>query len=151
MKNHPLLRKILNLLARIFLGAVFLMTAAGHLVPEFNKVVESMDARGVPLPQAMLAGAVVVLLAGSLSIIIGFFARIGAALLFVFLGMASYFIHPFWLESDVHLRENEMIHFLKNIALMGAMLLMMAHGSGPLSVDSWRGRRSGQPRPPRVL
>lgn len=136
---NPLLRRILNLLARILLGAVFLMTAAGHLVPDFNKVVDSLEARAMPLAQAMLAGGVLVLLLGSLSIIIGFYARIGALLLFVFLLVSCVFIHTFWqLEGD--LRENEMVHFLKNLALMGAMLFIMAHGAGPLSVDAWRGR-----------
>jgi putative oxidoreductase len=142
-----MLRRLLNLTARIFLGAVFLMTAAGHLVPDFNKVVEGMQARDIPLAQALLAGGVLALLLGGLSIIIGFYARIGALLLFVFLLLSCVFVHTFWrLEGD--LRENELVHFLKNVALMGAMLFIMAHGAGPLSVDAWRGRGRGR-TPPR--
>ena len=137
--NHPLLQSTLVLTSRIFLGAVFLMTAAGHLIPDFSKVCADMEARNVPLPSFMLVASIVFLLAGSLSIIIGFRARIGAGLLFVFLAMSSFLFHAFWrYEGDA--RENEMIHFLKNLALMGAMVLMMAHGSGPLSIDAWRGK-----------
>ena len=95
----------------------------------------------MPLPDVMLVAAIAIMLAGSLSIIIGFYARVGAALLFVFLVLSSYFMHAFWNDTkDVIVRENEMIHLLKNLALMGAMVLVMAHGSGPMSVDSWQGK-----------
>src|SRR5713101_4443994 len=86
----------LILTGRIFLGAVFLMTATGQLAFNFSKVSGDMQARHVPLPAVMLVAGIVFLLAGSLSIIIGFRARIGAGLLFVFLALASYYMHAFW-------------------------------------------------------
>ena len=55
-----------------------------------------MAAEGVPAPQFMLAGAIVFLIAGSLSVILGYKARIGAALLLVFLVLATYYFHDFW-------------------------------------------------------
>jgi putative oxidoreductase len=137
MAYRPL-QSALILTGRIFLGAVFLLTAAGHLAFNFGKISSVMELKHIPQPDVMLAGGIALLLAGSLSIIIGFWARIGALLLFVFLAVSCYYIHPFWHEHDLLLRENEMIHFLKNLALMGAMVLVMAHGSGPMSVDSWR-------------
>ena len=51
---------------------------------------------GVPAPQFMLVGAIVFLIAGSLSVIAGYQARIGAVLLLTFLVLASYYFHPFW-------------------------------------------------------
>ena len=94
-----------------------------------------MAKEGVPAPQVMLAGAIVFLIAGSLSVILGYKARIGAALLLVFLVLATYYFHDFWTVSDPQAQQEQMIQFLKNLGLMGAMLLVIANGTGPLSLD----------------
>ncbi len=83
-----------------------------------------------------------------MSIIVGYQARIGAALLLVFLVLATYFFHNFWavpadslwvLSSNPDVKmpvaQVETINFLKNVGLMGAMLLVIANGSGPMSLD----------------
>ena len=59
-------------------------------------VAKVMESAGVPAAQFMLAGAIVFLIAGSLSVIVGYRARIGAALLLAFLVLASYYFHLFW-------------------------------------------------------
>jgi putative oxidoreductase len=83
----------------------------------------------------MLAGAMVFLIVGSLSIILGFKARIGASLLLVFLILATYFFHDFWTFEDAQAKQMQMIQFMKNLSLMGAMLFVIANGSGSLSLD----------------
>jgi len=55
-----------------------------------------MDSVGVPQPRLLLVGAIVFLIIGSVSVIVGYHARIGATLLLTFLILASYFFHPFW-------------------------------------------------------
>jgi len=45
--------------------------------------------------------------------------RIGAGLLFVFLVLATYFFHDFWTIEDAQAQQGQMIHFMKNLALMG--------------------------------
>jgi putative oxidoreductase len=98
----------------------------------------------------------VFLIGGSLSIILGFKARLGAGLLLVFLVLATYFFHDFWtwpenamwvlsLNSDVQMpvQQIEMISFMKNMALMGAMLFIMSNGSGPWSLDNKRSNSTG--------
>ena len=124
------------------------MSAVGNKIPQFSGVAEKMAQQGVPMPQVMLAGAIAFLLAGSLSIIVGYQARLGATLLLVFLALATYFFHDFWTwpetamwvlssNSEVKLpvQQIEMISFMKNLALMGTMLFIMANGSGPMSLD----------------
>jgi putative oxidoreductase len=69
------------------------------------------------------------------SVIIGFRARLGATLLLTFLVLASYYFHPFW-KFEGQTQQDPMIHFMKNLSMMGAMLFVMANGSGPMSVDS---------------
>jgi len=56
-------------------------------------------------------------------------------LLLVFLVLATYFFHNFWKLTGKEQQE-QMIEFLKNLGLMGAMLLVIANGPGPLSLDS---------------
>ena len=108
------------------------------------------------MPTILLAGAIVFLLVGSISIIVGYKARIGAALLLIFLVLATYFFHDFWTwpedamwvlssnsEVAMPVKQIEMISFMKNLALMGAMLFVMANGSGPMSLDG-RSAANGQ-------
>src|SRR6202023_3662044 len=92
----------------------------------------------------MLAGAIVCLLARSLSVIVGYKARIGAVLLLTFLVLASYYFHPFW-KLEGQAQQEQMIHFMKNLSMMGAMLFVMANGSGPMSVDSLLHKRAAAP------
>ncbi len=120
------------------LCTIFLLAAVTNDIPNFGRTAGFMASEGVPAPRVMLAGAIVFLIAGSLSIILGYKARIGAALLLVFLVLATYFFHDFWTVSDPKLKQDQMIHFMKNLALMGAMLLIIANGTGPMSLDATR-------------
>jgi len=120
---------------RILLCTIFLLSAVGNIIPNFTAVAELMAKEGVPAPQFMLAAAIPFLIAGSLSIILGNQARFGAALLLVFLVLATYFFHDFWSFTGPEQQE-QMIQFMKNLALMGAMLLVIANGTGPMSLDS---------------
>ncbi|MCA9005665.1 MAG: DoxX family protein, partial [Planctomycetaceae bacterium] len=78
----------------------------------------------------------VFLIAGSLSLIAGFKARFGAGLLFIFLVLATYYFHDFWTIEDAQAKQGQMIHFMKNLALMGSMLFVMANGAGKMSLDN---------------
>lgn len=132
---NTVLQGLLAVAGRVLLSTIFLMSAVGNKIPNFNDVAGYMASAGVPAPKIMLAGAIVFLLAGSVSIILGFKARIGAALLLVFLVLATYFFHDFWTLEDAQQKQEQMIQFMKNMALMGAMLLVMANGTGPWSLD----------------
>src|SRR5437870_4870895 len=129
------LRGVLALLGRVLLCSIFLLSAVGNKIPHFRDMARVMAAEGVPAPQFLLVGAIVFLIVGSLSVIVGYQARIGAALLLVFLVLASYYFHPFW-QLEGQAQQEQMIHFMKNLSMMGAMLFIMANGSGPMSLGS---------------
>jgi putative oxidoreductase len=81
---------------------------------------------------------------------VGYKARVGAALLLTFLVLASYYFHPFWrLEGQA--QQEQMIHFMKNLSMMGAMLFVVANGSGPMSLDSWLTKRSAPTEKPTLF
>ncbi|WP_146393680.1 DoxX family protein [Allorhodopirellula solitaria] len=126
---------IVSVIGRILIATIFLLSAVGNKIPNFNQVCEHMAAAGVPQPKVMLAGAIVFLIAGGLSLIAGYKARIGATLLLVFLVLATYYFHDFWTLEGAE-RQTQMIQFMKNLALMGTMLFVIANGSGAFSLDN---------------
>ena len=135
------LRGPLTVLSRLLLCTIFLMAAVGNKIPHFSDVARVMGSVGVPAPQFLLVGAIVFLIVGSLSIIAGYKARIGAVLLLTFLVLASYYFHPFW-KMEGQAQQQQMIQFMKNLSMMGAMLFIVANGSGPMSLDSWLHKRA---------
>jgi putative oxidoreductase len=138
------LRGPLTVLGRLLLCTIFFMAAVGNKIPHFSDVAKIMESAGIPAPHFLLVGAIVFLVVGSLSVIVGYQARIGAALLLIFLVLASYYFHPFWtLEGQA--QQQQMAHFMKNLSMMGAMLFIMANGSGPMSVDSLLQKRGTAP------
>ncbi len=126
---------ILSLLGRIFLCIIFFMAAVATKIPNFSMIVEKMEEKGVPAPEFMLVCAIVFLLAGTLSIVLGYKARVGGLLLFIFLVLVTYYFHDFWTLEEPD-RGKQLGQFMKNLALMGAMLLIMANGVGAWSLDA---------------
>jgi putative oxidoreductase len=153
---------ILSLVGRILLCVIFLMSGAGHIA-DFKKITEELMPKvGVPQQQVMLAGAIAVLIVGGVSVVIGYKARVGALLLAVFLALATCYFHDFWNVTADRVKqqnpalteeaakaqakkenEEQMISFLKNTALLGAMVFIMANGAGHWSVDAYLARKPG--------
>jgi putative oxidoreductase len=134
------IRGPLTVLGRLSLSTIFFMAAVGNKIPHFDAVANVMESVGIPAPRLMLVGAIVFLIAGSISVIVGFKARFGAALLLVFLVLASYYFHAFW-KLEGQAQQEQMIQFMKNLSMMGAMLFIVANGSGPMSLDTWLAQR----------
>src|SRR5438874_1330941 len=109
----PAVQGLLSVLGRVLLCAIFFMSVVGQKIPKFNETVNLMASKGVPAPQVLLVGAIVFLLAGTASVVLGYRARVGALLLLVFLVLASYYFHNFWAISDPKARQDQMIHFMK--------------------------------------
>ena len=127
---------IINLIGRILLASVFLLTALVSKIPDFHHVAEQMAHEGVPFPRFMLVGAIVFLLAGSLSLIAGFKARIGAVLLLIFTISGTCYFHHFWTFTEPQQIQEHLKSFMKNLAIIGGLLMVIANGSGAFSLDS---------------
>lgn len=131
------------LVGRIFLAAIFFMSAVGNKIPKFNEVVGYMESAGVPMPKILLPGAIAFLILGSVSLVFGYRTRIGALLLSIFLVLATYYFHDFWsFQPDAPEFQQQMIQFMKNLGLLGAMLLLIVNGPGPMSLDAVRQSKS---------
>jgi putative oxidoreductase len=145
---------LVSMLARLFLAAIFLASAIGNKIPQFQQTVDYMASEGVPNPRFALFGAIGLLLLGGISVILGAWTRFGAIFLFVFLAAATYYFHDFWQFADAGQRQLQTIQFMKNLAIGGGLLSLMAFGGGPWSVDGWiearRAEVEATPAKPRV-
>ena len=125
------LQGFFSLLGRIMLCSIFIMMA---VAPDFAETVETMEAENVPNAKIMLIGAIAFLIAGSLMIVLGFKTRVGALLLLVFLGFTTFYFHDFWKNPET--RDIEILHFLKNLSIAGALVYILGNGSGYWALDS---------------
>lgn len=131
------IQAILSIGGRVLLCAIFLMAAVMNKIPQFSQVVGVMKKEGVPMPEVALACAIAFLLLGGAAVVLGYKARVGALLLLVFVALATYYFHDFWNMPEASPQEvqNEMAHFMKNAGLAGAMIFIIANGSGAGSLD----------------
>src|SRR5256885_14518025 len=88
------IRGPLTVVGRVLLCTIFFMAAVGNKIPHFSDAAKVMESVGVPAPQFLLAGAIVFLLGGSLSGIVGDKARIGAVLPVESLVPGSHYFPP---------------------------------------------------------
>lgn len=115
----------LSLAGRICLALIFLQSGIGK-ISGFQGLVGAIASKGLPIPAVLAAGTIVFMLLGSISLIVGYKTQVGALLLILFLIPATLFFHFF--TGDVS-------GGLKNIALIGGLLMVMANGPGLISVD----------------
>ena len=73
-----------------------------------------------------MAGTGVLLLLGGASVLLGVCPAVGIILLIVFMLGTTYRMHNFWAVSDPQMKQADMINFLKNMALVGALLMLLA-------------------------
>ena len=121
------------LVGRILIGILFLV--AGIMkVMNIAGTTGYMTKLGFPAPELMAYLSTIIELASGVLLIIGWQTRRVAWLLVVYVVIATGMAHRFW-EYDQAQRVNQINHFLKNLALIGAMLYIAVSGPGPASVD----------------
>ena len=125
-------------LGRLLFTAIFLLAVPGHFKHE---TIEYAASAGVPMANLLVPASGLLALAGGALVLIGWHARIGAALLIAFLVPVTFTMHAFWNVGDATMRQMQMAMFMKNVGLIGAALLIAYFGSGPVSLDA---RREGQ-------
>lgn len=121
------------LLGRTLIALIFVLSGFSKIAG-FEGTVGYIASKGLPLPQLAAIGAIIVELGGGLSLIVGWKARWAAAAMLVFTAMAAFVFHNFW-DVPPDQAQNQMIHFMKNISMMGGLLFVAIHGSGALSLD----------------
>jgi len=124
-------------LGRLFFALIFLMAGANH----FSKqAIGYAVSAGVPLASIAVPLSGVLSIAGGLSILLGYRAKLGGWLLVLFLVPVTLMMHKFWLVQDPMMSQIQMILFMKNISMLGGALLISQFGAGPFSLDARRSR-----------
>ncbi len=119
---------------RILLALIFLLSGIGKITG-WEGTAGYMASVGMPMVTLFLIGAIVLEIGGGLSLITGFKARWGALALIVFTIPATVLFHNFWAMEGADAFTNQ-IMFMKNLGLIGGLLMVMAFGAGPLSIDA---------------
>ncbi len=133
------MRKTLFVLGRTVFGGYFVYSAINHFKNE-EMMSGYAASKGVKAPDLAVLGSGVMLLAGGLSVLLGYRPRLGLATLIGFLIPTSLQMHGFWDVDDPHQQMNEMVNVMKNMALVGASLTMMQlPDRWPLSVEQGPG------------
>lgn len=113
------------LLGRLLLGGYFLHAGYSHF--RHRKMMAGYAAsKGVPLALPAILGTGILLAAGGLSVLTGYLPYVGLGLLAVFLVGVTPKMHDFWNVTDPMARMGERVNFLKNSALLGAVLMLTA-------------------------
>jgi putative oxidoreductase len=121
------------LAGRILLALLFVISGIGK-VTGFSGTSAFMASKGMPMTEVLLVGAIAVELLGGLMLVAGFKARWAALALLLFTIPATIIFHnPAGLDAQA--AQGQMIHLLKNLSIMGGMLLVAAFGPGAWSVD----------------
>ena len=124
-------------LGRFFFALIFVMAGANH----FNKqTIGYAASQGVPLASIVVPLSGVLAIAGGLSILLGYRAKLGAWLIVLFLVPVSFMMHKFWTVTDPMMAQIQMIMFMKNMSMLGGALLISHFGAGLFSLDARRSR-----------
>ena len=118
-------------LGRLLLALIFVMSGLSKIAMPADTIAYIQSA-GAPFAPAAFAVAVVVEVIGGLALLVGFQTRLAAAVLAIFTLAAAILFHSNMAD------QNQMIHFLKNIAITGGLLQVIAFGSGSWSLDARR-------------
>lgn len=132
-------RGALVLLGRTLFAAIFVLAGAKNFSPH---AIQEAAALGVPMSSLAVPLSGALALAGGLSVLLGYRARLGAWLLVLFLAPVTLAMHPFWATADPQLAQLHTIMFLKNLSMIGGALLLTQRGAGPSSLDARRARRA---------
>jgi putative oxidoreductase len=122
-------------LGRILISVLFLSAGIGKVMA-FAATAEDMTRAGLPVSEILLSLTIVIEIFGAIMLIVGWKARWAAAVMFLWMIPVTLVYHDFWTmpEEGGQAFVNQ-IMFLKNLAIMGAMLFVSAFGPGSYSLE----------------
>ena len=126
----------LALVGRLLMALLFLPAGISK-IGGFAGTVGYIASKGMPMPTAAAVVAIIVEVVAPLALIAGFGTRWAALVLAGFTVVATFVFHNFWaMPADQVMMQQLM--FFKNIAVVGGLLTLAAHGAGAWSVDAKR-------------
>ncbi|TXB62441.1 DoxX family protein [Phaeodactylibacter luteus] len=127
------MKDILDLLGRGMLSFIFLYEAYDSIF-YFEQTQEKMSLYGLEWRQdLLLVGAIILMLLGGTLLLIGYRTGLAMFLLLCYWIPVTFIVHSFWNDPEPA-RRLQSILFMKNIAIVGGLLMVWANGVGRYSV-----------------
>ena len=127
------MKDVLDLIGRIFISFIFLYEAYDS-IKFFGATKEAMEDYGMTWNQDLLLGfSIFILILGGVLVLIGYRSAFGAVLLLLYWIPLTFIVHSFWNDAE-QFRRYESIAFMKNIAIIGGLLMILVNGSGRFSI-----------------
>lgn len=121
------------LIGRVLIALIYLISGLGKIAG-FESTVGYIASQHLPLPKFAAISAIIFEVGGGTMLVVGWKARWAAAALIVFTALTALLFHNFWAVPALEV-QNQMTHFLKNVCILGGLLYVAVHGSGPLSIE----------------
>jgi len=112
------------LVGRLLLGGYYVMNGYQHFA-HLKMMIPYARSKGVPFPSVAVSVTGLLLLLGGLSLLLGVYPVVGVALIVLFLVPTTVMMHDFWAAPQDQ-KMSQMINFMKNMALIGAALMLLA-------------------------
>jgi putative oxidoreductase len=125
----------------------FFLSEAYRYARDWNTSAILLSMRNIPLPSVMLAAAAAGIVLGSVSLLLGFRTRAGAAVLLAITLALTFTLHDFWHLRAPIARNADYDIFARNVAIAGGLLMVIGMGAGAFALDNVghkRGRRKSR-------
>ena len=123
--------------------AWFFLTQAYRYGLDWNSTAILLTMKNVPIPPVLLSVALAAAVLGSLSLVLGFWTRVGAFALFAITVGATVGLHDFWHLRAIAARDADYDVFARNLAIAGGLLVLIGTGSGGFGMDNLRRKSAG--------
>jgi putative oxidoreductase len=123
------------LVGRLLYVLIFLNSGLSNFL---EQTISYGASHGVPMAPLLVPTAGLLALAGGLSVLLGYHAKVGGWLIVVFLVPVTLTMHNFWTVTDPAMRQTQLVMFLNNVSMLGGALLISQFGAGLFSLDARR-------------
>jgi len=129
-------QKWMLLLGRLLMSAIFILSGFGKLT-HFGPTAQGMAEMKIPLATVALVITLCIEIGGGLMVLTGFGARYAALIMFLWLIPVTLVYHHFWgIPAEQQMMQQ--INFLKNVAIMGGLLILAYASPGRTAVSAQR-------------
>ena len=129
-----MLEKFVPVVGRILLALVFVLSGFGKIWT-IGTTAGYMASHGIPLPNVLVYGVVLLELGGGLALIFGLFTRPLALIFALYLVTLALVFHNYWAMPADQMRAQQ-VAFMEHLAMIGGMLYVFAFGAGAWSLDA---------------
>lgn len=127
------MKDIADLLGRIFISLIFIYEVIDSIV-FYDNTKATMTDYGLTWQQdIILIAAISLLVLGATLVLIGYLSRLGATFLLIYYIVFTFYVYSFWNDPEAVKRLNA-LYFMRNLAVCGGLLILMANGAGKYSV-----------------